>query len=110
MRFPSGWDPVITGVKETDELKEVGEVQPVKPGIGQAPTPPARLPARQSAEPAPQASAPPPSIERRSGEDRRKQARREAQDNIMLDTRAGRDRRRQLRRRTDEPTSVETKA
>ena len=109
MRFPSNWVPPIEGVEETNEVKYVWSLLPVK-RVGARLIPPLMM--RRGAMYVENKShligaESKLNEQERSSQGRRRYCRRVSDVKTLLETRAQFDRRRQKRRQTDFSTSIE---
>lgn len=108
MRFPTNNLPPAPLVENRYELRQPDAVAPARAVAPQAGSRQRYLPQRkQTGQDGADQQQGEGSEERRSGDDRRQQGRREAEENVILDTRTGLDRRIKPRRASDTGNKID---
>lgn len=108
MRFPTNNLPPAPVVENRYEIRQPDAVAPTRAVAPQAGARQRYLPQRkQSGQGAAGQQQGEVSEERRSGDERRQQGRREAEETVILDTRTGMDRRAKARRTDDSGNNID---
>lgn len=108
MRFPTNNLPPAPLVENRYEIRQPDAVAPARAVAPQAAARQRYLPKRQqSGQSGTGQQQGEVSEDRRSGDDRRQQGRREAEETVILDTRTGLDRRVQARRDSDTGSNID---